>query len=546
MTATTKAMLLKITQKKEPVAKKTNKVKKAPQAPKIKKATSIKSYGITAFTPKIVDLKDSKEHQHFDSVAVKLPSSIPRSAPSAEHSVDNAIEILTPTETKAAYSRSSAASESGVDMSHSTDTADVLHIASTSIDFDGPIHNRPTQAKGNKVPTSKAGSVQRAGTTSIAIAENIVEQIPRISAKLTLAMLKEEAVCRGLVLRQLPRTKAEILSLLSDGSIHLTGTSAWKEVEVLKAKMREEQQELENTRREKQQEVEDKRREKELEELALKHNMEREQQDRATKRREEEIKSQSVLHVHDYHRIHSHPLAKTMDLTLNGQQRGACCELCYGSHRIEWTCEACDFDICRVCFDEKNMTEEERERERQEHARRILEERQEHERSMKHFQEQREAEKRKRQEERETEEELMRDRVSDLFDKAIICPSEKNEDSNGSKQNGFTVWCSFGSDWDGPPAKEFDSTWKTSADANQRARYLFFWKNAFEMEADDVVPDKESAINGLVFYSLQPECEDQCWSVGVVPDVAFLHLPDAISCRHTYDREPDYSYLMGY
>lgn len=328
------------------------------------------------------------------------------------------------------------------------------------------------------------------------IAEKAVEPLPRISAKLTFAMLKEEAVCRGYVLQSLPRTKADLLSLLSDGSIHLTGTRAWKEIEALKVKMLEEQREL------------------------------------ANKRREKEIESQRVLHVHDYPRIHSHPLANTMTLMMNGKSRDARCEHCGISHPIQWTCENCDFDICRFCFHDKNMTREERLRERQERERKrmlLKEEREREQRIMMQL-----------AKERETEEQSMIDRASEHFGMSIICPPDESLDSNGNTLKGYTVWCSVGSRWEGPPKKEFDSTWKTSHDANERARYLFFWKNVFDHDPDDMWADQESAINGLVFYSVQPDI-DKCWSVGVVPDVAFLHLPNASSIRHNHDREHEES-----
>lgn len=191
------------------------------------------------------------------------------------------------------------------------------------------------------------------------------------------------------------------------------------------------------------------------------------------------------------------------------------------------------------------MTDDERERDSQEQERRMIvvaqeraKERQEFEQRMKLLHELREADEKERKTKRETEKQNVLARARQQFKLAIICPSKKNEDLNGNNLKGFTVWCSLGEGWDGPPRKEFDSTWKSSADANSRARYLFFWKNTFEWDPEDVMPDEESEINGLVYYSVQPD-DDQCWTVGVVPDVAFLHLPDASSDRHHHDREYD-------
>jgi hypothetical protein len=109
---------------------------------------------------------------------------------------------------------------------------------------------------------------------------------------------------------------------------------------------------------------------------------------------------------------------------------------------------------------------------------------------------------------------------------------------------GFTVWCSsgYGNDgwhsYEGPPEQEFDSTWKTAADANARARYLFIWKNTFGSEPDEIYPYDESEKNGLKTYSIAP-ADSECWTVGVVPDVAFQYLPNATKRRHTNDDETE-------
>ena len=83
-------------------------------------------------------------------------------------------------------------------------------------------------------------------------------------------------------------------------------------------------------------------------------------------------------------------------------------------------------------------------------------------------------------------------------------------DPDGNKMKGYTVWCSdgYGNDgwhsYEGPPDKEFDSTYKTKEDANERARYLFYWKNPWGQQAEEIMEGysgeshHKSVKNGLV------------------------------------------------
>jgi hypothetical protein len=76
---------------------------------------------------------------------------------------------------------------------------------------------------------------------------------------------------------------------------------------------------------------------------------------------------------------------------------------------------------------------------------------------------------------------------------------------DGNKMQGYTVCCSSGygsSRWhsyQGPPNKEFDTTWKTDEEANARARYLFYWKNCYGISAEELDADdcQESEKHGL-------------------------------------------------
>ena len=80
------------------------------------------------------------------------------------------------------------------------------------------------------------------------------------------------------------------------------------------------------------------------------------------------------------------------------------------------------------------------------------------------------------------------------FQPTIIKPPDKNKQLNSST-DGFVVWCSDGYGNDGwhsynpPPDQHFETIWKTAKEANDRARYLFFWKNSYGIGPDEVHND---------------------------------------------------------
>jgi hypothetical protein len=160
---------------------------------------------------------------------------------------------------------------------------------------------------------------------------------------------------------------------------------------------------------------------------------------------------------------------------------------------------------------------------------------------------QRQEEERQRQEEEEEREQMIKWDPTKRFKKTIIKPSAKNKDPNGNKKKGYTVWCSDGHSYSPPPDKEFDSTWKTKADANARARYLFYWKNVWGLSPNEFLaengegePVEETATNqhGLVEFSVEPP-DSSHWTASVVPDKVFPHLENASMRRQIYDDERD-------
>lgn len=83
------------------------------------------------------------------------------------------------------------------------------------------------------------------------------------------------------------------------------------------------------------------------------------------------------------------------------------------------------------------------------------------------------------------EEEERRWNAKKRFKQNIITPPADHLDPDSTTITEFIVWCSDGYDYDGyhsyhgKPDKSFNSIWNSKSEANERAEYLFFWKNAW-------------------------------------------------------------------
>jgi len=390
-----------------------------------------------------------------------------------------------------------------------------------------PVLSAPTSNIATTAATVKPPAAKKATT--------VVQ--PRISKKLTLAQLKEEAVARGLQNNeQLPKTKADLLHFMVDGSIHVAESIEYKQYQNLLKRIEEERPQLYQqslASHEAELQKQDQRRQQKADKDRLVRE-EKAGQDRLAREaaRTSEINAQTSLHEHSFPRVHPHLLARTCELTTNGIPRSntSRCDLCgnasfFGPNRGVYTCEQCDWDVCADCFQERNMTPQER-REKEE-TKRILQEKC-----------------RERARQRQAEEERRWD-AKQQFAAGIIKPTTTHKTLD-AKDHKYVVWCSdgYGNDrWHShnpPPDQHFDTCWKTAKEANDRARYLFFWKNSYGVDPDEVSDDnglpKPDFRDGLVTYSVEP-ADSTRWTVGVVPAAAFRHLPEATTERHTFDRE---------
>jgi len=150
---------------------------------------------------------------------------------------------------------------------------------------------------------------------------------PRVSSKMTIAQLKEEAEVRRYVLKDLPKKKADLLYFLVDGSIALKDTREYTAFDAMRKVMESEKATLgtQNERR---------REEREHAERQRVQKREESQAENRLRRRTEEIKRQAEYHTLSLPSAHGCKLAYASQLSLHGSARGATsrrCDRCYTS-----------------------------------------------------------------------------------------------------------------------------------------------------------------------------------------------------------------------
>lgn len=121
--------------------------------------------------------------------------------------------------------------------------------------------------------------------------------------------------------------------------------------------------------------------------------------------------------------------------------------------------------------------------------------------------------------------------AEDAFPLEVLYPSEKHK-TYGWLANGYTVWCSYGNErptrygsWIAP-AKLFDTTYKSQSEANDRAKYLFFWENPLKVEPDELEKRCDALAETVKKNCKSFDCNvnggTETWRVGVVPSAVFL------------------------
>ncbi len=94
----------------------------------------------------------------------------------------------------------------------------------------------------------------------------------------------------------------------------------------------------------------------------------------------------------------------------------------------------------------------------------------------------------------------------------------------------YTVWKSCGYDYDGwhgydgPPMKEFDSSFDSVDEANMRVKYVFYYKNPWGLDRDEMHTDTHvMKKSGVRFLCCCPD-DSERWTVSAIPSIAFDHI----------------------
>ena len=410
--------------------------------------------------------------------------------------------------------------------------------------------------------------------------------LPRIDDSMTLKELGEEALYRDMLSHSTCLdSKSNLLELLVPGSIRLSATKVAQDYQDLLARLESEKPQL---RREQQEQ----RRKRLLQQ-------ERAQQiKRSHRQRAIEQQNQTLLHTYSFPNVHPHPKAPSERLNYFGQPRGqvATCQWCQWKddqderwessssgggdgeihqgdrdalrHKVLWTCEPCNFDICQECFQPTNLPHPQ-------------------------FRSEPTSQRNVAQQQQPPAPYVVPNATKPSqgsgssrgsstgyrwdppgrFEKHIVFPSYQNTNPPPTQNHhgsGYTVWCSY----DGPtisrtttsitsscssnsspevgsnsktPKQEFDTTWDTFDDAQARARYLYHWKNCWRSSSHQSEEDVYR-----VRWDQRSEEPDQpkygqpfgtwpqrsCWRVGLVTNQEFAHLPHATRRRHTFDLNP--------
>lgn len=353
---------------------------------------------------------------------------------------------------------------------------------------------------------------------------------PRVSLKMNVSEMKAEALVRGHSVKELPSKKADLLYFLGDGTICLKDSAEYTAFEALKAKMMAEKDShvYRNRNDGTREKVREKERRRETEAEARRLEIERKERSARSSMREKEISDQAHLHS-SFRCLAVHPclLADAKLLSRYGAPRltNSSCNICsmgypsFLQHRVYYSCDKCDFDVCSDCYRQHNMSPAEK----RAHALKVEEEK---------------AKAQAAEEAAQAEAEAAYDKKQ--FREAAVTPPDS------AKQRGlgfgFTVWCGNGYYNDsfhrnnGPIEKEFDTEWVTREEANERARYLFYWRNPWGVEASELCePEEKENSSGCMKFE-ERAGDSESWMVGVVPSSSFLHLDYATLKRHNHDR----------
>ncbi|GFH48014.1 hypothetical protein CTEN210_04490 [Chaetoceros tenuissimus] len=244
------------------------------------------------------------------------------------------------------------------------------------------------------------------------------------------------------------------------------------------------------------------------------------------------------LHIHKSN-CHCHPLADSSQLPHSQRfPRGtrshvrryqlASCDI---EHRhictrnVFRTCLDCDFDICKACFQIECLPEQEK---RAYLTKKYEEMRREQDRAEEARRQQYERDRiRREQEEKKRKEKLRRKYERYLAKFSEVVKHPRPENLNRENRLKYTVWKSCGYDndrwhsYEGPPEKNFDSSFDSLDEANQRVKYVFYFKNEWGLGKEEMHAESNFVSqDGVRFMQCCPD-DSERWTVSVVPSGAF-------------------------
>ena len=179
------------------------------------------------------------------------------------------------------------------------------------------------------------------------------------------------------------------------------------------------------------------------------------------------------------HNFHDCLLAKTSELLCNGRPRAADslnCDCSWkgctdtSATRVVLTCQDCNFDICAACVTIATKLNKKRKR-----GKDVIE------------------------------------TAPEVFANKIKNPPAANVNSASLKA--FVVWTSSGYTNDGwhshnpEPDKQFDSSFDTAAEANSRARFVFYYKNVWGIskeELEELDEVNQTSVGDLMTFMIHP------------------------------------------
>ena len=355
----------------------------------------------------------------------------------------------------------------------------------------------------------------------------------RVNGKLTIKQLRSECEARQEELSSYKKaSKNELLELLVDGTTLLSESTVYKDLLKLKEQIKDEKlrnektsQALSEARRQKN-EIQAYKRKVKIEDNKAK--IREAEQKLVEERRIQRIKENEKFYTITCPTLlHECNLAKASDV---GRSYTGNCDVkefnCRGG--ASYSCEKCNFDVCLSCFNFASLPVEEQKRQQCAFQEKVNKEREKRKMAfqeevrqtkirLEKIEEQRQAQLKEEQKERKK-------LIQRLNNPTLRMKNPNKENIDQEKCLSYVVWSSDGYDYDGwhsydgPPTKEFDSSFKTLNEARKRAEYLFYVNNPWGISLDEMIEEHDVDVSfdedDLIHLEVCPP-DSTRWTVAV-------------------------------